>query len=145
MLALAGIAVVVAVVLVVRWRGGNAHHKADTSSVHATGIDQTDTAASMAAMLEAPEGATPCETAFAAVDAERSAAKLRGAKSIFQWVAPQADFLAQCQTLSPETQKCMMPRYRRDHRDDCLHARPPPDVLAKIIAGAPVPEPTREP
>jgi hypothetical protein len=137
-----GIVGAVVVVLVVHARSGSPHHhKADTTNVHANGIDDSDTSASMTAMLNAPDGATPCETAYAAVEAEQSAAKLRGSKSIFQWVAPKADFQAQCQTLAPEAQSCMMPRYRRDHRDDCARVRPSSDVLKKLVVGVPVEEP----
>lgn len=137
-----------AVVAVIAWLvvgksgGTRHHHKANTTSVHATGIDQTDTAVSMSAMLNAPDGASPCETAYAAIEAEQKATKLRGGTSIFKWVAAKPDFLATCATLSPAAQSCMMPRYRRDHRDDCAQARPPTDVMEKLVVGVPVPEPT---
>jgi hypothetical protein len=94
------------------------------------------------AMMNAKDGATSCETAFLAIEAEQAAAKLRGSKSIFQWVAPKPDFLAQCQALPPVAQSCMMPRYRRDHRDDCLRAEPSADVLKKLVVGVPVAEPS---
>lgn len=135
----------VAAVLVVRGRGGSKHHvHADTTSVHAGGIDQADTAVSLEAMMNAPEGGTPCETAYAAIEAEQQAVKLRGTKSIFEWVAPKADFLASCQELTPAQQKCMALRYRRDHDDECQRERPSPDTLAKLIRGVPVPEPSVE-
>lgn len=141
-----GASVLAVAAVVVVWLVGSSdeprhHHKANTSSVHATGIDQTDTAVSMSAMLNAPEGATPCETAYAAIEAEQQAAKLRGSKSIFQWVAPKAEFLATCKTLSPAAQSCMMPRYRSEHRDECAETRPPSDVLEKLVVGVPVKEP----
>lgn len=133
--------------LVVYLRGrdwGRHHAHADTTSVHAGGIDQSDTAVSIEAMMNAPEGATPCETAYAAIEAEQQATKLRGTRSIFEWVAPKADFLAACAALTPEQQKCMALRYRRAHDDECQQARPSPDTLAKLIRGVPVPEPTVE-
>jgi hypothetical protein len=132
-------------VVVVRGRGGGRHHvHADTTSVHAGGFDQTDTAVSMQAMLNAPDGATPCETAYAAIEAEQQATKLRGTKSIFEWVAPRPDFLASCQALTETQQRCMSVRYKRAHADECQQARPSPDTLAKLIRGVPVPEPTAE-
>lgn len=135
----------VAGIFVVRGRGGSKHHvHADTTSVHAGGIDQTDTAVSLEAMMNAPEAGTPCETAYAAIEAEQQAVKLRGTKSIFEWVAPKADFLASCQTLTPGQQKCMALRYRRQHDDECLRERPSADALAKLIRGVPVPEPSPE-
>jgi hypothetical protein len=135
-------AVAVVVIVVVRARSGPHHHHADTTSVHAAAIDQTDTSVSMTAMLNAPDRATPCETAFAAVEAEQEATKLRATKSIFQWIAPKPDFLAQCQTLTPEGQNCMMPRFRRDHRDECQKSHPPAEVLKKLFVGVPVSEPS---
>jgi hypothetical protein len=142
---LLAVAIAAGIFLLVRGRGGRHHSHADTASIHAGGIDQTDTSVSFEAMLGAPEGATPCETAYAAIDAERSAAKLRGTRSIFQWVAEKPDFLAACQTLSDAQQKCFAPRYRRDHDDECLRARPDKATLAKMIVGLPVEEPKLEP
>ena len=148
-LALAGGAVaalaVIGIVVFARGRGGRHHSHADTASIHAGGIDQTDTSVSFEAMLAAPEGATPCETAYGAIAAEQSAAKLRGTRSIFQWVAPKPDFMAGCQALSEAEQKCMMPRYRRDHGDECGRARPDPAVMKKLIVGVPVEEPKLAP
>ena len=115
------------------------HAKADTTSVHATGIDQADSSMSMMTMLNAPEAATPCETAFNALDAEQAGARLRKGKSMFKWVAPKAEFLAQCEQLPEKAKQCMMPRYRREH-DDCAAARPPDAVLHKMFIPEPVPE-----
>jgi hypothetical protein len=136
---LAGVALA-GVVAVVVWarRGDSPHHdKADTTSVHATGIDQTDSSASMIAMINAPEGATPCESAYNALAAEQAAARLRKSKSLFTWVAAKDDFLARCGELPDKAQQCMAPRYRRSH-DDCATARPPDAVLAKLFIAEPV-------
>ena len=135
---LAGAAVVYAVA---RGRGLPHHHHVDTTAVHAVGIDDTDVSVAFSAMLNAPELATPCETAYAAIDAAQAAAKLRGTRSLFAWVAPRPAFLAGCQALTPEEQRCMMPRYRRDHRDDCARARPDDAALKKLVVDASTPEP----
>jgi len=133
-------------IVVVRGRGGGKHHvHADTKTVHAGGFDQSDTAVSLEAMMNAPEAGTPCETAYAEIEAEQRAVKLRGTKSIFEWVAPKPDFLANCQALTPGQQKCMPVHYRREHDDECQRERPSPDTLAKLIRGVPVPEPTVSP
>jgi hypothetical protein len=133
------------IIVYARGRGGGNHHAhADTTTVHASGFDRSDVAVSMQAMLDAPEGATPCETAYAAIEAEQQATKLRGTKSIFEWVAPRPDFLASCQALTEAQQRCMALRYKRAHDDECQQARPSPDTLAKLIRGVPVPEPTAE-
>ncbi|HEY5927627.1 MAG TPA: hypothetical protein VIV11_38345 [Kofleriaceae bacterium] len=139
---LAGVVVIAGAIALFVWSRRDkspGHAKGNTTSVHATGIDQADSSVSMLTMLNAPEGATPCETAFNALDAEQTAARLRKGKSMFKWVAPKQEFLAQCQQLPAETQRCMMPRYRREH-DDCAAARPPDAVLHKMV----IPEPVAE-
>jgi hypothetical protein len=143
--ALVAAGAVAGVAVYARGCGGGRHHAhADTASVHAAGFDSADSAVSFEAMMNAPEGATPCESAYAAVEAEQQATKLRGTKSIFEWVAPKPEFLASCQALTPAQQKCMAPRYRHEHAEECQQARPSPDTLAKLIRGVPVPEPSVE-
>jgi hypothetical protein len=141
----ASIAIVAAVIVVVMVRkqdGPHHHHAAaNTSDVEAAGIDQTDSSVSLMAMLNAPDQATPCLTAYAAIDAERAAMKLHNGTSMFTWIAPKDEFVARCQELSPALQQCMAPRYRRDHADDCSKARPTPDVLKKLYVGAPIVDP----
>ncbi|HEY6032643.1 MAG TPA: hypothetical protein VIV58_00250 [Kofleriaceae bacterium] len=137
------IAATVIIVVVVRRNHGPHHHhdSAKTGAVEAVGIDQTDTSVSMMAMLNAPEQATPCLTAYAAIEAEGAAMKLHDGKSMFKWVAPKDAFVAACQALPVEQQQCMAPRYRRDHGDDCQKNRPMPDALAKMYVGLPIVEP----
>ena len=140
LIVLAGVAIVGAVAVIVWARGGSSHHrKPDTTAVHANGIDQTDSSVSLMTMLSAPEGATPCETAFNALEAEQAAARLHKGASMFKWVAPRATFVTECMALSDKAQHCMMPRYRRDH-DDCVLARPPDAVLQKMFIPEPVVE-----
>lgn len=138
---LAGAVVIAGAVAVLVWVKSRSpeHAKADTTSVRATGIDQADSSVSLRTMLAAPEGASPCETAFNAIDAEQSAARLHRGKSMFKWVAPKAEFLARCGELPANVQECMMPRYRRDH-DNCTLARPPDAVLQKMFIPEPVVE-----
>ena len=144
----AGLAVVATVIIVVvvrRNHGPHHHHDSGkTSSVEAVGIDQTDTSVSMMAMLNAPDQATPCLTAFGAIEAEGAAMKLHNGKSMFKWVAPKDDFVAACQQLPVAEQQCMAPRYRRDHAEDCQKARPMPDALKKMYVGEPIAEPNYE-
>ena len=140
---LAIVATVIIVVVVRRKDSPHHHHDAaKTSTVEAVGIDQTDTSVSMMAMLNAPEQATPCLTAFGAIEAEGAAMKLHNGKSMFKWVAPKDAFLAACQELPAGQQQCMAPRYRRDHADDCQKQRPMPDALKKLYVGEPVVEPS---
>ena len=137
------IAATVIIVVVVRRNHSPHHHhdSAKTGAVEAVGIDQTDTSVSMMAMLNAPEQATPCLTAYAAIEAEGAAMKLHDGKSMFKWVAPKDAFVAACEALPVAQQQCMAPRYRRDHGDDCQKNRPMPDVLAKMYVGLPIVEP----
>lgn len=139
---LAGVAAL-AIVAVIVWvrAGGSPRHasKTDTASVHATGIDQTDASLSLMALMNAPEGKTPCETAYNAIEAEQAAARMRKGKSMFKWVAPKAEFLAACRTLPEKTQQCMAPRYRGEH-DDCALARPPDAKLHEMFIPEPVVE-----
>jgi hypothetical protein len=139
-LAVLGSVVVLGAVAVIVWARGDSpsrHSKPDTTAVHATSIDEADTSVSMLAMLHAPEGATPCETAYLALEAEQTAARLHGGTSMFEWVAPKADFIAACKALPEQAQQCMMPRYRRDHDEPCVHARPPDAQLQKMFRAAP--------
>ncbi|MEO8841096.1 MAG: hypothetical protein ABI591_33620 [Kofleriaceae bacterium] len=142
---IASLAIVAAVIIVVvvRKNDGPHHHHdtAKTSNVEAAGIDQTDTSVSMMAMLNAPEQATPCLTAYGAIEAEGAAMKLHDGKSLFKWVAPKDEFIARCEELPVVQQQCMAPRYRRDHADDCSKGRPMPDVLKKLYVGLPIVEP----
>ena len=148
----AGIAAVAGTVaIVIALRGDDSprrprHHPKtiDTEAVHARAFDRSDASQSYLTMLKAPDAATPCETAYAAIEAEQAAARERGGASIFTWVAPKPDFLAVCRAQSKLVQDCMMPRYRRDHADECEHAKPPDEVLKKLVVGAAVPEPDFE-
>ncbi len=142
-LAIVAGAVILGAVAVIVWaRSGSSsrHSESDTASVHATGIDEADTSVSIMAMMHAPEGATPCETAYLALAAEQEAARLHGGTSMFDWIAPKPEFLAACQTLSVEAQQCMMPRYRGEHDDACVLARPPDAQLQKMFKAAPAVE-----
>jgi len=135
------IAAAVIIVVVVRKKDGpHHHHDAKTGAVEAVGIDQTDTAVSMMAMLNAPDQATPCLTAFAAIEAEGAAMKLHNGKSMFKWVAPKDAFVAACEQLPAAQQQCMAPRYRRDHAEDCQKNRPMPEALKPMYVGEPIPE-----
>lgn len=139
---LGGVVALGAVAVIVWARGGSPPHdsRADTTAVHAIGIDEADTSVSLLAMLNAPEGATPCETAYLALEAERGAARLRGGASMFEWIAPKHEFIAACEALPEAAQRCMAPRYRREHDQACVLARPPDAQLQQMFKAAPVVE-----
>jgi hypothetical protein len=104
----------------------------DTNKVseHATGIDRR--LAQMTAMLNAT-GATPCETAHNAIMAERKVAAEMGKKTIFPFVAERDEFIRLCQSLPENAQRCMVPLYTTQHREECEPLRPPNEVLTKML------------
>jgi hypothetical protein len=139
---ISSVAIVGAVTVIVWARSGDKPHhpRPHATSGHANGIDGTDSSVSLMTIMNAPEGATPCESAYNAFEAEQAALRLRGGRSMFEWVAPRADFLAACQSLTAVQQNCMAPRYRRDHEAECGPARPPDAQLAKMFIAYPVVE-----
>ncbi len=81
------------------------------------------------ALRTAPEGATPCESAYNAVQASLQASSKTGRSAVVKWVAPKDQFLAACNSLSPDAQRCAVPRYATDHRDECERLKPSPETL----------------
>ena len=92
---------------------------------HATSIDRSYSA--VRAMYEAPEGATPCESAYNAFTAEQEAAKPTARGSIFSFVAPRAEFVKHCEALPVASQQCLVPRYQARNQASCLTAKAPPE------------------
>lgn len=118
---------------VVRARSAPTHPRPASSgpSEHAQGMDEA-----MGAVLvpyDAPDGGTPCETAYLAFKASQDYAADHPVKQVITWLAPRQDFLDKCATLAPTTQLCLGPRYLVRHRDECDKAKPPPDVAAAMM------------
>jgi hypothetical protein len=67
----------------------------------------------------APEGATPCETAYNALDALDRASRQRGAPTPWTTLPDRATFLQRCGALPPLDQQCLQPRYAAAHHDPC--------------------------
>lgn len=103
-----------------------------TQGAHAQSIDHSYSA--VRAMYEAPEGATPCESAFHAVTAEQEAAKGTKRGSIFSFVAPKDEFLKLCQAFTPQAQQCLVPKYQARNQATCVSARPPIEQVEKLFA-----------
>lgn len=89
--------------------------------------------AAMTALYEAPEGKTPCESAYLALAASESAAKTANAPPLVLRLAPRDDFLARCSALPPATQGCLVPKYKRGHQEECEKARPSPELLKPLF------------
>lgn len=95
---------------------------ASQESAHGAGIDQS--MAAVLALQNAPDGATPCETAYNAFKASKDVSDTQGVKAVVLSLAPRDQFLARCAGLPPQTQACLAPRYMRLHRAECQRADP---------------------
>jgi hypothetical protein len=91
------------------------------------------TTAPLDALYRAPEGKTPCESAYNAYKAEQDTSKQHGVKSHFTKLADRATFLTRCDALPKAAQPCMIPRYRADHVAECDKLRPSPEALSGLI------------
>jgi hypothetical protein len=111
-------------------------------SEHGKGIEWA--MAPLSAPFDAPEGATPCETAYIAVMTSQQLAKESGRGALFTFVAEKDVFLLKCNALSKEQQTCIQPRYIVTHRDECQRIRPPQAALDEMFkaveAADPVPQ-----
>jgi hypothetical protein len=96
-------------------------------SDHGEGIDRAF--ASALALYDAPEGATPCESAYNAFQNSIDVAKQQHLKPLVLSLAPREEFLARCVELPSSAQQCLVPRYRRDHDDECAKTKPSEDVV----------------
>jgi len=100
-------------------------------SAHGAGVDRS--MAQLVAMMKAPEGSTPCETAWLAVQAEQETAKKLGKRSIYAKVAERSEFMRICGSLPKEAQACTAPRYMAANRDKCMVFKPPAETLKAML------------
>lgn len=85
------------------------------------------------ALYHAPEGSSPCESAYNAFKASQDVAAQKSLTPVVIKLAPRDQFLATCSGLSPATQQCMVPLYLAEHREACQKAKPAQDVLDSIV------------
>ena len=71
---------------------------------------------SILALYHAPEGSTPCETAYNAFKASQDYSAREKVTAAVVGLAPREDFLQRCNALSPATQRCMVPLYMTQHK-----------------------------
>jgi hypothetical protein len=71
------------------------------------------------AAYSAPDGGTPCETAYNAYVAIDDAAKQMGGSVPWTKLPDQPTFLARCAKLPAQEQECLQPRYHARHHDVC--------------------------
>ena len=88
----------------------------------------------LTAMYNAPEGKTPCETAYNAYKAaEDVAQKDKRLRSPFKYLAPRELFLQRCAALTPEQQICFGPKYKSHHADECAKLLPSVEVRNQLF------------
>jgi hypothetical protein len=107
------------------------HVPPPTANPHARGIDHE--LAPLNAMLVAPVGATPCETAWNALSAGDAAGRQPGRTPLVLRLAPQAEFMKLCTALPAEARPCLAPAYQVHHREECLRARPNDDLIRAMF------------
>lgn len=103
------------------------HTPVPTQNPHGEGMDRAMVA--LKAMYEAPEGKTPCETAYNAFKASKDVADAEHARPLVLSLAPRDDFFTRCNALTPAEQLCLAPSYSMRHRDQCVKAKPAPAAL----------------
>ena len=121
-------------VAVIGSRKRAAPHPATLSSgesSHGLGMDHAMSA--VLAMYDAPQGATPCESAYNAFRASLDFAKSHDATPVVQTLAPRDEFLSKCASLPPTVQQCLVPVYLAHNRDACDKVKPPADVVASMV------------
>ena len=88
------------------------------------GAEMDHAMAAVLAMQTAPDGATPCETAYNAFKASKDVSDTQGVKAVVLSLASRDAFLSRCAQLPPQTQACLAPRYMWKHRAECQRADP---------------------
>jgi hypothetical protein len=112
---LAVVAVVAALLVARRWRTGRA--MVDSRSAQGTGVDYR--LSPMNAAFEAPDGGTPCETAYNALHAIDEGSRGTGMSVPWTTFPDRPTFLARCMALQPQEQECMQPRYAAQNHPVC--------------------------
>jgi len=100
-------------------------------SEHGAGIDHA--MAAVLAMQRAPEGNTPCESAYNAFKASYDVSQSQDTKALVLKLAPREEFLAKCAALPAGAQACLVPRYYARHRDECDRTHATPETLAPMV------------
>ncbi len=72
--------------------------------------------APITAAMQAPEGATPCDSAYNAFVALEAASVSAGMAPPWEQLPPRATFNETCARLKPEAQHCLIPKSQVDHK-----------------------------
>lgn len=112
-------------------------------SPHAQGMDHALSAGLV--MYRAPEGSTPCESAYNAFKASEDYANENKVTPVVLWLDSRDDFLAKCGALPGPAQPCLVPLYLARHRPQCDKVRPSFEVLGSMVKIKSVSESDRGP
>jgi hypothetical protein len=115
-LALAALAIV-ALIVGARWRRVHGRGGVSVPATAAPGVDYA--MSPFAAAFDAPEGATPCETAYNAFHAIDDASRARNKSTPWSSLPERDTFLARCAALPPQEQQCYQPRYSAANHPIC--------------------------
>jgi hypothetical protein len=113
----AALVLVVGLIVARRMRLGRAAHPAAGESEKGNGVDFR--LSPLTAGMDAPDGGTPCETAFLALSATDQAAKKSGFHVPWTTLPDRATFLARCNALPVQEQLCAQPRYAAQNHPVC--------------------------
>lgn len=108
--------VVAAAIAVVLLRSRHAQAPT-TAGMHAAGIDFR--MAPLRAAMNAPEGSTPCESAYNSLEALDEASRKQGQATPWKQLADRDTFLGRCGKLPAPDQQCLAARYQAHHHDVC--------------------------
>jgi hypothetical protein len=117
-----GVLLVLLIVLALvgaRWRRahGQAAQAAASPASSAAGVDFA--LQPISGVFDAPQGATPCETAYNAVSAVDQASRARNRTTPWDVLPDRDTFLARCAALPPQEQQCYQPRYSAENHPTC--------------------------
>jgi hypothetical protein len=115
---LAVLVVIAALILARRARvSGQMAHGVQGESEKGTGVDFR--LSPMIAGFDAPDGGTPCETAYNGFSAVDEGAKKSGMHVPWTTFPDRASFLARCGALPPQEQLCAQLRYAAQNHPVC--------------------------
>lgn len=130
-LGLAVLVVAVAAFLLLRRAPNPAQRPMAPESAHGMGMDHAMGA--VLAMQRAPEGKTPCESAYNAFKASYDFSQEHDVKAVVLRLAPHDEFLARCAELPPPVQACLVPSYITHHREECARSRASQEMLKPMV------------
>ena len=112
---------------------GRTHPAPPVASISAHGAGMDHAMGAVNALYHAPEGSTPCESAYNAFKYSLDVSAQKQLTPVVLKLAPRDQFLATCGSLPAPTQQCLVPAYLSEHREACQKAKPQQDVLDSLV------------